>query len=383
MNKLFLIIFLWLYTFSTYAAPNNDPIYITLSTEKTSAHVGEQILLTLKIYHQVDILDGSLSDLTANNAIIQPLNDKKIYVTKIDQTFYKVIEQHYALFAQSNGIETVAPIQLDATIAQPNTQQQPDDFFAPLNQINQKQIRVRSNQLELLIKPKPVGYPVSAFWFPTSELKVSSNLTPDVGKLNSPQLKVGDPITQVISISAKGVQGSSLPDLKINPPEGLNNYSDQPQIKDIINDAGVLGRKIQSIAWVPMHSGQFKIPNQSIDWWNTQKNRLEHYDIPGQIIQVMAASDTPSEIAPSKILNNNTAIPQKPSITAASITQSVNVWKIISIVLTLFIFLLASGLLYLLKRINQFKATTPKILVKKIRAIKNRETPLAPLYPDG
>ena len=348
----------------TTANHTSDPLYLTLSASKTSAYIGEQIILTLRIYHQIDILDGSISDLTANNATIQSLDRKKVYTTRVNGVAYQVIEQKYALFAQSSGTQTVSPIQLDATIAQPSIQS--TDVFAPFNAANQKQIRIRSNKLMLSIKPKPVGYPISAPWLPTSELHIASSWNP-----NATPLKVGDPITQTLTVTAKGVQGNSLPDVKITAPNGLKNYPDQPQIKDTTADDGITGGKTQSTAWVALHSGTVKIPDQRIYWWNTKKDHLEITDIPGQTLQVTAipgsVSTTPinniptaTQTTPTKTKSASSALQSlmKSPITANTINQSVDLWKIIASILAIIIFLLIGGLFYLLKQLDQLKNST-------------------------
>lgn len=344
---------------------NNDPVYLTLSAGKINAYVGEQIILTVRIYHQVDILDGNLSDITANNATIQPLDRKKIYTTKVNGETYEVIEQKYAFFAQQSGIQTIAPLQLDAIISQPNNS--PSDFFSPLNANNQKQTRIRSNKLTLSIKPKPANYPANAPWLPTSDLSITTRWNPNIA-----QLKIGDPITQITSINAKGIQGNSLPEIKTTTPTGVKNYPDQSQIKDTTTDDGITGNKTQSIAWVATSSGTIKIPEQMIYWWNTQKNQLESTVIPGRTLQVIAASGiNPIATLPTNQLTepkintlekNKSAVKSnaqiKKTLTANSINQSVDVWKILSLVFGAIILLLLIALYYFIRQLDQQKIST-------------------------
>ncbi len=340
----------------TTTASQQAPISIVLTANKTSAYLQEQIILTLRVYHQVNIIDGTLSDLTANNATIKSLGNKKTYTTEIHHVMYKVIEQQYSVFAQQAGKQTISPVLLDAIIEQPTQQ---TFFLSSFNQNTQQRIQLRSNAIQLTIKPKPAQYPANALWLPTTQLQTHVSWNPSQNSM-----KLGDPITQVITLTAQGLPANRLPDLQPITPIGMKNYPDQPQLQDTTTDQGITGQKTQSIAWLSTQSGHFQLPSQRIYWWNTNKDELAMNDIPGRQMDVIQTPGTSTPIASSNTrasfsnkIPRNTQLPPRVFKQNNIVTHLVW-WEILAASLSGIIFLLLIGLWYLRRQIKKLKRIT-------------------------
>jgi hypothetical protein len=325
---------------SATPSAQNSNVYLQSEVSSSTGYVQGELIYTIRLFHAVDINNGSLSDpkLSDADAIVIKLGDDKKYQTIKNNRRFGVIERSYAIFPQQSGKLTINPIEFTGQVA---TQQQ--SFFSfgqmPFNIGNVgKTVRVFSKKSQLDIKPVPPGF-TKGQWLPAESI----TLTEDWPK--GKEIKVGDPITRTITLKANGLTASQLPKISQPDIDGLKQYPDQPVINDEQSPSGIIGQRQEKIAMIPTKAGTYELPEISIAWWNTQTNQQEIAHLPARTFKVIGgAAQSAQQVQPQtglpKAAEQNThAKPETSNTVPAPAVQTHSdssvIWIVISTVLAL------------------------------------------------
>jgi len=291
----------------------DKPVFIHTQVDKKEAYLQEQIILTVSIYHRVEI-EGKIHDPEFNSAISEPLSDKKQYFTNIDGIRFQVTEWKYALFPQQTGPLTVEPYIFDGTMVTGRS-----GFF--LNR-NVKRVYERSQPLTIQIKNIPTTYPDTASWLPAETVTINEAWSP-----SPPVFKVGEPITRTITIHASQQRGVNLPEQPSVSSKVFKIYPEQAQTSDVKNEnSGIQAYRSESLAIVPIKAGEFKLPAITIHWWNTKEDKLDTVTLPEKLINVAAATQTSASQEPVR------SVPAAGRIDLKNVDNGVSPgWKIVAI----------------------------------------------------
>ncbi len=254
-----------------------DTVFIEVEAEPKTPYVQQQVKVTVRLFHAVSLLDGSLDEPAGDDWMVQRLgkNDTR-YETRRNGTRYGVVERHYALFPQKSGTLTLPALSFQGRIA---TQSSMNRFFD-----QGRAIRRRSQPITLEVRPKPANYPKGAAWLPAKRLELWEDFP------EQQTFKAGEPITRTLVLKANGLLAAQLPDLPIPQVDGLSAYPDQPASDETAGKQGMQSRKTQKIALVPNRPGTVTLPEIAIPWWNTETNQLEYARLPARTLRVVAAT---------------------------------------------------------------------------------------------
>lgn len=272
---------------------NLAPVFIEASLDQDSIYVQAQAVLTLRIYHSVALYDdSSLSRLQLEGAKVEPLGESRTYEKEINGVRHGVIEMRYAIYPQQSGNVTIPSLTFSATTVEPAT----DQDSAPRSG---KQTHVSSAPITLLAKPIPATYPANTPWLPARNLTLEEHWSPDPTQAST---QIGDSLTRTVTIKAEGLSSTQIPPLANTEVIGLRHYPDQPQLRNEINDRGLLGSREEREALVPTHAGTLELPNQEVIWWNTREDHLERSSLPARTLQIQdnpaLSAETPSTSIP-------------------------------------------------------------------------------------
>jgi len=252
------------------------PVFIEASLDQGSVYVQAQAVLTLRIYHSVSLYDdSSLSPLQLEGVKIEPLGESRTYEKLINGIRHGVIEMRYALYPQQSGTVTVPALTFSATSAG-------GDSDSP-NAAGNSQVRVSSRELPLQVKPIPAGYPAGAAWLPARNLTLEEHWSPDPAQ---GPIQIGDSLTRGVTVKAEGLSSTQLAPLPVSEVGGLRRYPDQPQLRNQIDERGLIGSREEREALVPTHSGSLELPSLEVVWWNTREDHLEHSSLPARSLKV-------------------------------------------------------------------------------------------------
>lgn len=253
----------------------SDDIFIKALVSNTSPWVGEQIIVTYKIYTRIPVTQLNISNYPSLSGFWSEdlMNNQQISESGseiINGTQYATAElKKVALFPQKSGKLTLDPLEVDC-IAQIKTQQSrrrsndPFDWFFddPFFNRNIQNIElklssdpVNINVKQLPLKNKPASFSGAVGYF---------DLTTNVDRQN---LKTNDALTYKINISGRGnlelidkLDISFPPDFEVYDPKIINNIS--------TSGNGISGSRTFEYLLIPRNAGNFTIPSVRFSYFN-------------------------------------------------------------------------------------------------------------------
>ncbi|RBP51286.1 BatD family protein [Arenicella xantha] len=311
-------------TGSTTAA--NQPLAVSVSVEPDSVYADQQFILKVQLVVTQNLSDLGGSQLSIEGGDIQPLG-QQTYQQVDNGIATQVVELRYAIFPQKAGDLTIPSLRYTGVLG---GRRSIFDSFG----MRGEQVIARSQPITVAVKPKSER--ANASWFPASEVAVDSSWSSDIS-----QLKVGQPVTRTITITAQNQRSSVIPPLpSMLDSSYYKSYQDQPQLSDEVTEQGIIGTRIESQAIVASTSGELRLPEIRIPWWNTQTGEWEDAVVPEQVL-VVAADDvglTASGSEPGVSISNTSAAQQAVADQTESVEALSNlVWIAVVSVLALII----------------------------------------------
>ena len=253
-------------------------IALEVEVDNTSPYRQQQVILTVRLIHAVNLAEGVLPDPEVPGVEIHKLGDDNSYQTVRDGRRLGVIERRYALLPQQSGEVTIPSI-----LFRGRAQERGMGSFGGLFSQG-RQLQARSRPVTLNVKPQPQrdsGIP----WLPAKNLTLQAEWSP-----KQPQFRVGEPITRTLTLQALGLSANQLPELSLTPQEGFKVYPDQPHLETDTHQQGVIGTRIEKYAIVPTKVGEITLPPINLTWWNSEQNNFNVIKLPAETIQVLAAA---------------------------------------------------------------------------------------------
>lgn len=264
-------------------------IFLRLVANKTTAYVGEQIIVSLLIYTRHDISEYSVDKLPVvpnawSEELLNPKDPARTWEETIDNKKYLVGEiRKIAIFPQTPGKITIPSTELQAVI-KIYDQKQYDPFalfdqffkdpfnfnfdpFAPLKSVRLENIKIQSNTLTLDILPlpdkgKPLKFNGAVGQF-TAEVSLDNHT-----------IKTGDVGTLKITIRGKG----NLPLIHYSPFE--QNDTIQLFEPDITlnlkkTEAGIEGEKNFTFLFQPNFSGKTSLKLDPFYFFDPERKQYD------------------------------------------------------------------------------------------------------------
>ena len=283
-------------------AQAGQPVFVTaeINPSEGDTYVQQQILYTTRLYYRVPLTEGSLSDPRIENAVVERLGKDQQYETKIDERSYQVVERRYAIFPEHSGELSIGATVFTGRMVSKTGQR---SRFSSMDSLMErmlsqsglgdslvagKRIRLRSDELTLDIKPRPDSY-AATHWLPSQQLVVR-----DSWAESPPAIRVGEPVTRTLTLEAKGLEASQLPDL--DPPVSgtLRVYPEQAELTNRSDGNWIYGRSEQRFTYVAAQPGKLELPEVRIDWWDSINDKPQTAVLPAWEIMVEAGTGEPA-----------------------------------------------------------------------------------------
>lgn len=298
---------------SSGGSQNQADVFVQVSVKPDhKSYVQAQLLYTVRLYYAEALQQGTLSDPTADNAVIQKLGKDNHFSTMHNGRQYQVIERHYAIFPQQSGTLKIDGVVFDGQVNDPS-QQTGDPFFDSFNPPT-RHVHLRARTLALQVTTQPASY-TGTNWLPAENIRLQSTWSP-----NNPTFRVGEPVTRSLIIQARGLSSSQLPDLTIPSQPGLKLYPDQAQTSDKADGDTLHATRTQKIAMIPTRAGKLTLPAIHLIWWDTKTHQQRTSSLPAETIHVLpaAASSTTGIPAAPVQQSSATQIQPKPATPGAT-----------------------------------------------------------------
>lgn len=304
-----------------------DSLFIEVSADPLSPYVQQQVRYTVKLYFSVNLTDGSLDEPAASSAVVKKLGRDKQYIATVNGQRYHVLERNYALTPEQSGSLEMPQLTFRGSAV---NNSDPTGFFQ-----RGQTITARSDAVRLEVRPKPASWGTSA-WLPATSLSLT-----DESELPD-EIKVGEPLTRTIKLTAQGLGFEQLPELEIKAPAGAEIYPDKPDTRTRDDGSWLYGERTRKFAIVPTRPGTLTLSSVKVQWWNTTKDQIETATLPERTINVAGstvasatttpAAPTPTSVQPQVDLGAAATSVLYPSSSNASDTRF---WRWASLVLAL------------------------------------------------
>lgn len=283
-----------------YATPiGNEDLFVRTFLSKTKSYLGEQLVLTQKVYSRVDLrgfqnvkfppYDGFWSQQEENN---KPID---LHQENVNGIMYYVADYHKIyLFPQRTGKLTIEPIELDCIVRRA-TKRAPRNIF--------EQFFGAGGYEDVSVKVKSKAITVDVVDLP--EVNKPDGFTGAVGnfsykvELSKNEVKANDAVNLKITINGKGNIKLVEP-LTLNLPESFEVYD--PKITEkIVTNGGVSGSKTYDYLIIPREKGEFTLSNLNFSYFDPSKK--EYITIPSPEIKLNVLEGDASSakvITPSK-----------------------------------------------------------------------------------
>lgn len=267
-------------------APRN--IFITTKLSRDNVYVQQELLFTIQILFRIPLYDeSSLTPMNLENALVQQLGKGTSHEKVIDGVRYQVFELEYSIHPQQAGTLTIPALTFNGNTSTNNQSADPfDSFFS--NRYSMQPVVAKSQPLNILVKEKPLDYPLHNTWLPSRQLMLTEHWSHDINKL-----KMGDAITRTVTVRADGLTAAQIPPIEMGEsPKGVNSYPDKTNTSNETSDKGVLGTRTDAIAMILTQAGKIELPAIEYTWFNVNTNKTEVAVLPALSLNVAATDAT-------------------------------------------------------------------------------------------
>ena len=259
------------------ANPGTQPIYTETTVDTNTPYVGQQVILTHRLYTSVQLRDFALSELTIDKAELHRLGDTQ-YQKVINGRNYLVLEVKYAIFPQAKGTLIIPSLRFAAYEVNNRSQ------FGVFNNRGNQIIRdTESKVLEVNALPSHASIDG---WMPSTSVTMEQRWSGDIDSVT-----VGEPVTRTITIRAEGLSAAQITPLQEPQGDNYRGYPDQPQLDEIITPNGLAATRIESLALVPNKPGEIVLPAVQLVWWDTNSNQPRIASLSPITLQVSPSSN--------------------------------------------------------------------------------------------
>jgi hypothetical protein len=298
-----------------------DDVFVELTLERPAGvgaeepvMVQQQLPLVVRLYSALPLRGGSLSDPRAEGAGLERLGPDRRFEARRDGRDYQVIERRYSLSPERSGELRIPPVVFEGELTpsaraagapgrnsgtgfgNSRLDRMFEDFpfasnFAsdPLSLFEPGQpVRAQSEALRLQVAARPEDF-AGQHWLPAEALSVE-----DSWAAQPPSLAVGEPVTRTLTLVAKGLAGSQIPDVDMGIPADVRGYREPTANETRTDGQAVFAVSRQAMTLIPTRPGRLELPELRVRWWDIKAQRERETLVPALSLAVAAGSGAPA-----------------------------------------------------------------------------------------
>lgn len=267
---------------------SDDDLFIRTFLSKKSCYVGEQVIVTQKVYSRLNLRGFQNYKMPNYNGFWSQNEDNRnkqiaLGQENIDGVMYYVAEftKSY-LFPQRSGSLTIEPMEIDC-IVRKRSNRQPQTIFEQFfggGGYEDVVVKAKSKAVTVDVKALPETGKPASFSGAVGNFSMKAEITKE-------KLKANESINLKISISGRGnIKLTDAP--KIIFPEGFESYD--PKITENYNEAGSFnGTKTYDYLLIPRQAGEFVIKDLDFSYFDPEKKT--YVSIPAPEFNISVSPD--------------------------------------------------------------------------------------------
>ena len=249
---------------------SGNDLFIKVSANKTRVHEQEPILLTYKVYAQVELtqLEGKMPDLNGFHTQEVPLpQQKSFHIENVNGRPYRCVTwSQYVMFPQMTGKMKIPSIKFKGIVVQENTNIDPfEAFFNGGSGYVEVKKDIIAPGLTIQVDPlpqKPDNFSGGVGTF---------NITASLDKTS---IKAGNPVKIFVTVSGNG-NLKLITQPTLNLPKDFETYDPKLTDKTKLTTAGLEGSMIYEFLAVPRSQGKYEIPPVEFTYFDTKSNSFK------------------------------------------------------------------------------------------------------------
>ncbi len=297
--------------------PSNKPpgeadVFITSELDFGETYVQAQVLYKIKIYRAVATRQPALREpvFSGAEALVETVDDERSYEAILSGRAYNVTEVTYAVFPQESGEVQISPARFEARVLR-------DGRITGRKVFESEPQTITVNP----VPPPPADYP-NAAWLPAKDLRLSEVWSREPG-----ELRVGEPISRHITVSALGQLETQIPVIEPPHADGVRIYPDKPSLQRIMESRGIRGERTERYAMIGITAGEVTLPGLDLPWWDIDAGEWRVASLPAVSINVLPDADQIIVEPPEEAPVDTTAVDDDAE--AALVVDSLP-WKLIA-----------------------------------------------------
>lgn len=278
-------------------------IFVKAIVNKSSVYKGEGLLVTFKLYSNVNVLDFAVPKMPSfdgfwNQDIELPKTLERT-TEVLDGNRYTVWEiKKIILFPQQSGTLTIDQMELECLVrVKVNAQRSNDPFsifndpFFGMGGVKDIKHSFKSDPVKINVRELPPNAPAD-FKGAVGELNF------DV-KLDKNQTKANEAVNLRIKISGNGnLKLADVQDLEL--PSDLESYDPKITENFKASAGGVSGTKVIDYLIIPRLEGEYEIPQLSFSYYSLSKKQYVSKKAGPFILKVEKGTGTQATISPGR-----------------------------------------------------------------------------------
>jgi len=236
-------------------------IHLVVSSNKKTCYVGEPVVLTYKIYFNLNIGGLNQKKVEYNGFWTESVDistETKKANFKGENYNYATISQ-VVLIPQSSGLKKITPMEIELVASIPSNRR---DFFGMLTSQN-IDLKIASNDLQLTVLDLPKENKPTSFSGAVGEYDFEL-------KLEKNKIEVNESCLLNLIISGYGnLNLLTAPELKLS--NNIEVFESKSNDKIIFSSRGISGKKIDEYLLVPRYKGNYVIDPITFTYFDPNK----------------------------------------------------------------------------------------------------------------